>query len=183
MGLADDLGYRFPSVGPVRRTTQRITSTRPGARTLALALPPLDTLTQRLTAGRHALTHLLAGLPVLELTTRGRRSGALRTTHLIAIPHAETLALVGTNFGATSTPAWVLNLEAEPVATVTFRGRSRAVLARAAGPTEQVAILDRAETLYVGYGRYRQRITGRRLRVFVLEPHDPADPPQEAPAT
>jgi hypothetical protein len=44
-------------------------------------------------------------------------------------------------------------------------------------------VLDRAETLYVGYGRYRQRITGRRLRVFVLEPHAPSGPPQEAAAT
>lgn len=183
MGLADDLGYHFPAVGPLRRTTQRVASTGAGARVLALVLPPLDTLTQRATGGRHALAHLLAGLPVLDLTTRGRRSGALRTTHLIAIPHAGTLALVGTNFGGTSTPAWVLNLEAEPAATVSFRGRSRTVLARAAGPTEHEMVLDRAETLYVGYGRYRQRITGRRLRVFVLEPPAPSGPPQEAAAT
>ena len=173
MGLADELGYRFPAVGPLRRTVQRIASTRPGARTLAVVLPPLDSVAQRVTGGRRALPDVLAGLPVLELTTRGRRSGVLRTVHLIAIPHAGTLALVGTNFGGTSTPAWVHNLEAEPRATVAFRGRGSAVRARPAGPTEHEPILRRAEALYAGYGRYRERITGRRLRVFVLEPEEP----------
>ena len=142
-------------------------------------LPPLDSLTRRATAGRYALPDLVVGLPVLDLTTRGRRSGVLRTTHLIAVPHAGTLALVGTNFGGAHTPAWVHNLEATPRATVTYRGRSRVVRARPAGPAERESILDRAETLYVGYRRYRQRITGRRLRVFVLEPVGANDPAQE----
>jgi deazaflavin-dependent oxidoreductase (nitroreductase family) len=183
VGLADDLGYRFPSVGPVRRAVQRLSSTRPVSRALARVLPPLDTLTRRVTAGRHALPGVVVGLPVLDLTTRGRRSGALRTTHLVAVPHAGTLALIGTNFGGARTPAWVHNLEATPEATVTDRGRSRAVRARPAGPAERESVLARAETLYVGYRRYLERITGRRLRVFVLEPLASGGPAQEPPDT
>ncbi len=183
MGLADELGYHFPTVGPFRRTVQRMASTRPGARSLAVVVPALDSGAQRVTGGRRAMADVLAGLPVLELTTRGRRSGVLRTVHLIAIPHGATLALVGTNFGGTSTPAWVHNLEAEPRATVAFRGRGRTVRARPAGPTEHEPILLRAEALYAGYGRYRTRITGRRLRVFVLEPGEPTTDSQAASDT
>jgi deazaflavin-dependent oxidoreductase (nitroreductase family) len=48
------------------------------------------------------------------VTTTGRRSGLRRTTHLIAVPYGDTLALLGTNFGQPATPAWALNLEADP---------------------------------------------------------------------
>ena len=183
MGLADDLGYRFPAPGPARRAVQRLASTVPGARLLARILPPLDTLTQRLTGDRHALAELLGGLPVVDVTTRGRRTGILRTTHLTAIPHDGTLALLGTNFGGSSTPAWVHNLEADPSATIAYRGRSIEVRARPAGPAELETILERVEPLYGGYRKYRQRITGRRLRAFVLEPDDPGARGQAAPAT
>ena len=62
------------------------------------------------------------GIPVVDVTTTGRKSGQRRTTHLIAIPYTDTLALIGTNFGQPSTPAWVLNLEADPHARIAYRG-------------------------------------------------------------
>ncbi len=169
MGVAEQLGYRFAPVGPVRRILHRAAATRPLAWLTARLLSPLDTVAQRLTGGRHTLPHLVMGLPVLDLTTTGRRSGAPRTTHLIAIPLADDLALLGTNFGQPRTPAWVLNLEAEPDAVLAFRGRTVDVRARPADPTERAAVLDRAESLYVGYREYQKRITGRQIRVFVVE--------------
>jgi deazaflavin-dependent oxidoreductase (nitroreductase family) len=108
---------------------------------------------------------------VLDLTTTGRKSGARRTSHLIAIPHDDSLALIGTNFGQAGTPAWALNLEADPRATVTYRGTSRSVAARAASTDEAERVFATARQFYSGYAKYQQRIGDRRkVRVFVLEP-------------
>lgn len=169
MGLADDLDYRVRPAGGVRRGVQSVVATRGGARVFARLLPPLDTWVQRVTGQRHSAPGLLAGLPVVDLTTTGRRSGQARTTHLVAVPHHDTLALLGTNFGQPGTPAWALNLEAQPAATLSYRGRSVPVVARVVTGAEEAAVLAHAERLYVGYRRYRDRITARRLRVFVLE--------------
>jgi deazaflavin-dependent oxidoreductase (nitroreductase family) len=124
---------------------------------------------QRATHHRHTVPSLLAGLPVVDLTTTGRKSGLPRTTHLIAIPYDGTLALLGTNFGQPSTPAWVLNLEARPAATLSYRDVTVAVVARPASPEEQHEVLAHSQHFYVGYRTYQSRITGRRLRVFLLD--------------
>lgn len=170
MSLADDLEYRFAPANPFQRALQALVASRGGAWVFARILPTLDTWVQRLTGNRHTLPGLLAGLPVVDLTSTGRRSGLPRTTHLVAIPYDDTLALIGSNFGQPSTPAWVLNLEAQPAATVSYRGTSRPVVARPASGAEHAAVLSRSEKVYVGYRKYQSRITGRRLRVFVLEP-------------
>jgi deazaflavin-dependent oxidoreductase (nitroreductase family) len=119
--------------------------------------------------GRTSTPRLLAGIPVLDLTTTGRKSGLPRTSHLIAVPYDDTLALLGTNFGQTSTPAWVLNLEANPRATVVHNGRTREVVARPVTGPEQAAVLAASSQVYGGYLKYQQRITGRQLRIFLLE--------------
>ncbi len=170
MTVADDLDYRFSPANPAQRALQRLVASRGGAWVFSRVLPPLDTWVQRLTNHRHTLPSLLAGLPVVDLTTTGRKSGLPRTTHLIAIPYRDTLALLGTNFGQQSTPAWVLNLEAEPAATLSYRGTALDVVARLANDLEQAEVLATSERLYIGYRKYQSRITGRRLRVFVLEP-------------
>ena len=99
------------------------------------------------------------------MTTTGRKSGQRRTSHLIATPYAGTLALLGTNFGQPSTPAWVLNLEADPRATVTYRGTVREVTARAATPAETDEVFALAGEFYPGYLNYRERVGD--------EPEDP----------
>lgn len=131
----------------------------------------LDDVVVRLSRGRHSAPGLLAGLAVLEVTMTGRRSGQRRTSHLIATPYAGTLALLGTNFGQASTPAWVLNLEADPRATVSYRGVSREVVARPVTPAEADEVFALAGRFYPGYLSYRARVgSTRRIRAFVLEP-------------
>lgn len=169
MSLAGDLSYEFRSPNLAQRGIQAGASTKPGAWMFSKLLPPLDTFVERVTNGRHSAPGLLAGLPVVDLTTTGRKSGLARTAHLIAVPHADSLALLGTNFGQPSTPTWVLNLEADPHGRLTYRGRTADVVARSAEGPEFDEILARAETLYAGYRKYQTRITGRRLRIFVLE--------------
>jgi deazaflavin-dependent oxidoreductase (nitroreductase family) len=169
MGLATDLGYRHRPANAVQRQVQLLGSTRAGAWVFSRSLRRLDTAVARVSRGRQSAPQLLAGLPVLDLTTTGRRSGQPRTSHLISIPVGDDLALLGTNFGQPPTPAWVLNLEADPHATVTFRGRSVPVVARPATDAERVAVLERSRGIYGGYEKYQQRVSGRRVRIFVVE--------------
>ena len=169
MGLAEELHYRFKPANPAQRAIQALVASRGGAWVFSRVLPTLDTWVERLTRGRHTVPSLLGGLPVVDVTTTGRKSGLPRTAHLIGIPHLDTLALIGSNFGQPSTPTWVLNLEANPAATVSYRGVVQDVVARQATDLEQAEVLDRSEQVYIGYRKYQTRITGRRLRVFVLE--------------
>jgi deazaflavin-dependent oxidoreductase (nitroreductase family) len=169
MGLAADLDYRIGEPTLLHRGVRAVASTPLGARALAHTLPMLDRAVARLSGGRTTAVDLLAGLPLLGLTTTGRRSGQPRYAPLIAVPFRDTLAVVGTNFGQASTPTWALNLEADPRATVTHGDVTLAVVARPADESERAEILARAAEVYIGYPKYLQRITGRRVRVFVLE--------------
>jgi deazaflavin-dependent oxidoreductase (nitroreductase family) len=169
MGVAADLGYRFRRPNPAQRLVQRFASTRPGAWVFSRTARHLDDVVGRLTRGRTSAPEIVAGLPVLDVTTTGRRSGQRRTSHLIAVPIGDTLALLGTNFGQRNTPAWALNLEADPRASVTHRGRTLEVVARPATEDEHAAVLAGSAAVYGGYLKYQARIAHRRLRIFVLE--------------
>ena len=85
------------------------------------------------------------------------------------VRRGEVLALLGTNFGRESMPAWVLNLTADPRATVTHGDRTVAVRSRPATPAEEAEVLTAAARIYPGYDRYRERISGRAIPVLVLE--------------
>jgi deazaflavin-dependent oxidoreductase (nitroreductase family) len=169
MGLALDLGYVIRRPNLLQRGIQAFASTRAGAWLFSKALHHLDDVVVRVSRGRTSAPEVLAGLPVIDITTTGRRSGLPRTSHLIAVPYGETLALLGTNFGQPSTPAWVLNLEADPSATLRHHGTTLDALARPATDDEQATVLAGSAAVYGGYLKYQQRITSRRLRVFVLE--------------
>jgi deazaflavin-dependent oxidoreductase (nitroreductase family) len=169
MGLASDLGYRVPRANLFQRGVHAFASTRAGAWTFSKVLRHADDLVGRLSKGRTSAPELLAGLPVLDITTTGRRSGEPRQTHLIAVPYADTLALLGTNFGQHSTPAWVLNLEADPRLSVTHHGVTLDAIARPASPEEHEAVLAASAGVYGGYLKYQGRIAHRRLRIFLIE--------------
>jgi hypothetical protein len=53
---------------------------------------------------------------------------------------------------------------------VSYRESTCAVLARPATPAEADEVMRTADTVYVGYRKYRERVTARRVRIFVLEP-------------
>lgn len=169
MGLSTDLGYRHRSPNAFQRLIQGFASTRPGAWVFAKVLRHLDYAATRLSRGRLSAPEVLAGLPVLDLTTTGRKSGSPRASHLISIPIGDDLALIGSNFGQPNTPAWVLNLEAEPRAAVAYKQRTVAVVARPASEDEARQVMERSRAIYGGYEKYVQRISGRRVRIFVLE--------------
>ena len=169
MGLATDLGYSHHTSNPLYRATRAFAGTAIGGKVFSRTLRHLDTFVARASKGQRSAPGILAGLAVLDVTTTGRKSGQPRTSHLIAAPYDGDLALLGTNFGQTNTPAWALNLEAHPRATVSYRGQVRDVVARPATPEESDRIFDLAGSFYPGYQRYRERIgDSRRIRVFVL---------------
>jgi deazaflavin-dependent oxidoreductase (nitroreductase family) len=169
MGLASDLGYHLRRPNPFHRAVHAFASTRPGAWTFSKVLRHLDNVVGRASRGRTSAPELLAGLSVVGVATTGQKSGLRRTSHLIAVPYADTLAILGTNFGQPSTPAWVLNLEADPRATLAHHGVSLDAVARPATEDEAAAVLAASAGVYGGYLKYQGRITHRRLRIFVLE--------------
>jgi deazaflavin-dependent oxidoreductase (nitroreductase family) len=169
MGVATELSYSIPRSNAAQKWARAVASSRPVAWTLARMLPTLDRGVTRLTRGRTTVSQQLTGLPLILVTTRGRRSGELRPTQLVGIPVGDTLALMGTNFGQVNTPAWVLNLEAYPHATVTHREAAVDVVARPASEAERTEILNRAVQVYAGYPKYISRVPGRHVRIFVLE--------------
>jgi deazaflavin-dependent oxidoreductase (nitroreductase family) len=169
VGIAADLSYVVPRPTLVQRWVRRLASTRSGSWGLARTLPAMDRAVARLSHRRTTAAELLAGLPVVVLTTTGRRTGRPRATQLVALPVGDTVAFLGTNFGQAGTPAWALNLEADPTATVAHRDTTVDVVARPATAAERAEVLARAAEVYLGYPKYLERITGRHVRVFVAD--------------
>lgn len=171
MSLADDLGYSHRTGNPLRLAVRGFAGTRAGGWVFSRTLSRLDDVVGRVSKGRQSAPGLLAGLAVLDLTTTGRTSGLPRTSHLIATPYDGGLGLLGTNFGQARTPAWALNLEADPHAHVAYRGVERDVVAHLATPEQTAEIFAAAAAFYPGYLRYRERVAEtRRIRAFVLRP-------------
>ncbi len=170
MGVAADLGYTHEPINAFQRLMQGFGATRPGAWFFSKTLAPLDRGCHKLTKGRTSVPEVLAGLPVMFVTTTGRKSGQPRSTPLISVPVGDSLALIGTNFGQAHTPGWVFNLEADPLVHVRYRDVGIDASVRPATDEERAAVWKEASAVYPGYEKYQQRISGRDIRIFVLEP-------------
>jgi F420H(2)-dependent quinone reductase len=121
----------------------------------------------RATRGR--LMGRVGRAPVLLLTTTGRRSGEPRTAPVVYLADGERYVVIGSNAGNTRTPAWALNLRANPDAKVEVRGDRLPVRARVADGEERAGLWRRMNEQYAGFDDYRVRTT-RDISVFVLEP-------------
>src|SRR4051794_26609051 len=121
----------------------------------------------RLSGGR--LLDRVAGMPVLLLTTTGRRSGRARTTPLTYFEVGDERAIVGSNGGEDSPPRWLLNLEADPHATITIGRQSLAVTARLASKEERARLWPLIIATPPGYADYERR-TARPIPVVLLAP-------------
>jgi deazaflavin-dependent oxidoreductase (nitroreductase family) len=108
------------------------------------------------------------GSHILLLTTRGRRSGEERTHALIFREDGDRYVIVASKGGAPKHPAWYLNLQAEPEATVQVLGDVLRVRARDAEGEEYDRLWEQMTEVWPDYDRYQQR-TDRRIPVVVLE--------------
>jgi deazaflavin-dependent oxidoreductase (nitroreductase family) len=120
-------------------------------------------------ASRGRLFGRVAGTPVLLLTTTGRRSGQARTAPVLYLVDGERLIVIGSNAGHKNTPAWSLNLEANPDAEVEVGSDHRKVRARVAEGEERAELWRKMNERYSGFDDYSVRTT-RDIRLFVLEP-------------
>ncbi len=127
----------------------------------------IHTRLYRLTRGR--LGHQAAGLASLLLTTRGRRSGVERTVALTYVPDGSDYVVVASNGGADRHPAWWLNLQARPEATVQVGPDLVTIVARAADPTERQRLWPKLTAANPFYTRY-ELLTSRPIPVVILRP-------------
>jgi F420H(2)-dependent quinone reductase len=107
--------------------------------------------------------------PVLLLTTTGRKSGQQRTAPVVYLADGENLVVIGSNAGHSRTPAWSLNLQANPDAEVEVGRERRPVRARVAAGEERADLWRRHNEQYSGFDEYEAR-TDRDIALFVLEP-------------
>ena len=91
----------------------------------------LNNVVYRLSNGRVA-GHVPGGAPICLLTTIGRKSGRARTVPLLYLPDGDNLVIVASKGGMSTHPAWYLNLQAQPLASVETGSRVPAVVARPA---------------------------------------------------
>jgi deazaflavin-dependent oxidoreductase (nitroreductase family) len=145
----------------------QVTRSRPGAWVLRTVFTPLDRGLLRLSRGRLSLAPRL--VPELVLISRGRTSGKLRATPLLYLEDGGSYVVVGSNYGARRHPGWTYNLQADPRASITIRGRPADVTARRATPEEAERYWPRLVEIWPGWRTYR-RLTDREFRMFVLEP-------------
>lgn len=151
-----------------RRIWAPILSTPLGAAVARYGVQPIDRLLLPLTRGRMSISALL--YPTLMLTTTGARSGQPRTVPLIFLPHGEQIILIASNFGGTQHPAWYFNLRANPIAQVTFRGRTQAFIAHEVQGIERAELWQRALAYFPGFQAYQRRADARTIPIMVLTP-------------
>ncbi|HSR95031.1 MAG TPA: nitroreductase family deazaflavin-dependent oxidoreductase [Solirubrobacterales bacterium] len=127
----------------------------------------LNTPLYRLSGGR--VGGKINEAPVLLLRTTGRKSGQQRTVPVVYLADGENLVVIGSNAGHSRTPAWSLNLKANPEAEVEVGRERRPVRARVAEGDERAEIWRKHNEQYSGFDEYEAR-TDRDIALFVLEP-------------
>ena len=119
-----------------------------------------------LSGGR--LGRRVAGMPVLELAAIGHRSGEERRILITYVESGGHPAIIGTNAGRDRDPAWVKNLEANPVARARWDGKWRTVRAAALTGHSHADLWEKAVAANPDYERYLQALT-RPVPIFRLE--------------
>ena len=121
----------------------------------------------RATRGR--LFGRIGRAPVLLLTTTERRSGMPRTAPVLYLADGERFVVIGSNAGNERTPAWALNLQADPNVEVQVGSRRQKMRARVTEGEERRELWGRMNDQYGGFDDYRAR-TARDIPLFVLDP-------------
>jgi deazaflavin-dependent oxidoreductase (nitroreductase family) len=107
------------------------------------------------------------GRKVLLLTTTGRKSGLERTTPLVYMPDGDDVIVYPSNGGKESEPAWWLNLQTNPTATIQLGATVRQVQARPASPDQHAALWPQAAQYNPHWRTYAQTVT-RQIPLVIL---------------
>jgi deazaflavin-dependent oxidoreductase (nitroreductase family) len=124
----------------------------------------------RITGGRLGLRRAKANRwGMMRLTTIGRRTGQERSVILGYFDDGPNLVTMAMNGWAAAEPAWWLNLQAHPEATVALAGGRREVLGRAAEGDERSRLWDRWRELDTDLDAFAAR-RPEETAVVILEP-------------
>lgn len=115
-------------------------------------------------ANRGKLSGPVAASQLLLLTTTGRKSGKERTTVIGYRKDGDRLVAIASGNGAPMHPAWYLNLQNRPIATVELGTDTFKVRARTAHAEER----DHLKSV-VTYLEQQQTLTTREIPIVVLE--------------
>ena len=145
-----------------------VTFTRERARRFMIrALSRIHARAYRISKGR--ILDRIAGMPVLLLTTTGRRSSKQRTATLTYFRDDADFVVIGSFGGSDVPPAWWLNLQRNPWASVLIGGTTSNVTAREATAEEHDRLWPLVTETHPGYARYQER-TARPLPIVLLTP-------------
>jgi deazaflavin-dependent oxidoreductase (nitroreductase family) len=109
------------------------------------------------------------GRKILLLNTVGRKSGEARTTPLVYMPDGERFVVYGSNGGREAPPAWFLNLQANPRASVEIGRRKIPVSMHVATGEEEARLQPLAHAYNPHWKGYQEKAT-RRIPLVVLDP-------------
>jgi deazaflavin-dependent oxidoreductase (nitroreductase family) len=123
-------------------------------------------LYQRL--GGRFVGSVMLGRKVLLLTSTGRKSGLSRTTPLVFMQHGEDAIVYPSNGGKEAPPAWWLNLQACPDASVQIGKDVHPVRARAASDAEYAKLWPKAAAYNPHWKGYEAKV-GRVIPLVLLE--------------
>jgi deazaflavin-dependent oxidoreductase (nitroreductase family) len=108
----------------------------------------------------------------IVLWTVGARSGKVRKTPLVRVADGEgRYAVIGSQGGAPTSPQWVHNLRANPVARIQDGSDLHDLAAREVTGDEKAAWWQRGVAVWPDYDAF-QAATERVIPLFVLEPAD-----------
>jgi F420H(2)-dependent quinone reductase len=154
----------LPVVGHWLAWLARLPNQLPGSSRLTR----LHALLLRISGGRLRRSWLFAaGQPVLSLTTTGRRTGKKRSTAVACFASDGELVVAGMNLGLGHDPAWALNLEANPDATIDIDGTTVQVKARRATGREAASLWQRWTDLQPSAPAFHG-LADREIPLFVL---------------
>ena len=115
-------------------------------------------------ANRGQLSGPMEGRSLMLLTTTGAKSGKERTAVLGFRKDGDRIVAIASGNGAPSHPAWYLNLQARPIATVEVGADKFKVRARTAGPDEREHLKQ-----LIPYLEQQQSLTTREIPIVVLD--------------
>jgi proline iminopeptidase len=104
------------------------------------------------------------------MTTTGRKSGRLIDTPIFYFRDGESYYVIGSKGGAPAHPLWFLNLQANPMATISVRGHAQSVRARVTEGAERARLWEKAAALYPPYNDYQAKAGSRQIPLIVLDP-------------
>ncbi len=139
-------------------------------------------LSPRMRRGLHVLEYRVTGgwrggkrtgpgydIPILLLTTAGRRSGKNHTVPLGYMEDGPNYLIIGSYGGAVRDPAWILNLDNNPSATIQVKWRRIPVSAERPSPDERTRLWTKMVESNPVFGVYQSR-TSREIPLIVLRP-------------